>query len=223
MDLRVKKTRLALREALWEIIRRDGLEHTTVSAVCERALVNRATFYRHYEGLQDLLERGIDEFLDEIYAQTVPVSAALEEYATGKLPHNIVTLFEFINKRAEFFKIALAENGIPSMADRIRAYLIDVFKERVRIVLQDKEPTIEPVLPFSLIALSMAYTVIGVLTWWLRRDCDPPVDIMAQLTLTMFAVDTYRLTGYRPVQLPDGLVESLRERTAHMEPVTSFL
>lgn len=63
-DLRVVKTRRAIRTAFLNLRRHRALEKVTVLDICRDALINKSTFYHHYRDvfeLSDLLE---DEVLD---------------------------------------------------------------------------------------------------------------------------------------------------------------
>lgn len=47
-DLRVKKTKAALQDAFFALLREKTFEDLTVNELCETAGVRRATFYKHY-------------------------------------------------------------------------------------------------------------------------------------------------------------------------------
>ena len=47
-DLRVWRTHHFLQEAMVELITEKGFDAITVGDIAERAMINRATFYRHY-------------------------------------------------------------------------------------------------------------------------------------------------------------------------------
>lgn len=47
-------------EALVDVLREKGLEYVTVKEICERAGVNRSTFYLHYERIDDLLAECVE-------------------------------------------------------------------------------------------------------------------------------------------------------------------
>jgi len=66
MDLRVQKTLRDLRGAFFALCREKRPEQITVKELCERALVNKATFYTHYHSLDDLVVNLEDEFVSEI-------------------------------------------------------------------------------------------------------------------------------------------------------------
>lgn len=56
-DLRVRRTRTTLQRALIELTVEKGFAAVTVRDICERAMVNRSTFYRHYIDKYDLLDQ----------------------------------------------------------------------------------------------------------------------------------------------------------------------
>ena len=55
-DARVKYTRMVLKKALLELMQHKPVNKITVKEICERAELNRATFYAHYSDCFDLLE-----------------------------------------------------------------------------------------------------------------------------------------------------------------------
>ena len=52
---RTRYTRRAMQDALIELLRNQPLGSITVKALCERADVNRSTFYAHYASIEELL------------------------------------------------------------------------------------------------------------------------------------------------------------------------
>ena len=48
MDLRVLKTYKSLYEAFFKMLEEKKFEDITVNELCERAMVRRATFYKHF-------------------------------------------------------------------------------------------------------------------------------------------------------------------------------
>src|SRR6476660_467523 len=65
-DLRVRRTRKLLIQALIELTIEKGFAAITVQEIADRAMVNRATFYRHYRDKHDLLEA----YMREVYELT---------------------------------------------------------------------------------------------------------------------------------------------------------
>ena len=56
-DMRVRYTKQILRDALVSLLEKKPLEKITVLELCEVASINRATFYKHYTDLFDLMNQ----------------------------------------------------------------------------------------------------------------------------------------------------------------------
>ena len=65
-DLRVRRTRKLLQQALIEGSLKKGFAALTVRDITEYAMVNRSTFYRHYFDKYDLLEHHIQELYEAL-------------------------------------------------------------------------------------------------------------------------------------------------------------
>ena len=62
-------TALAMDNALIALLEVKDLEYITVKEICEKAGVNRSTFYLHYETIADLVNEatGLSEAISPIY------------------------------------------------------------------------------------------------------------------------------------------------------------
>ncbi len=69
LDLRVRRTYTCLLNAMLELLKEKKFEDITVNELCERALVGRGTFYRHfsdkYEFLSFVLGEMFSYYLEE--------------------------------------------------------------------------------------------------------------------------------------------------------------
>lgn len=64
-DLRVIKTKKIIYEALIELMKEKPFEEIKVSNICSKALINRTTFYSHYEDKYELLVEFINKLKNE--------------------------------------------------------------------------------------------------------------------------------------------------------------
>ena len=64
-DARVRYTKKVIRDSLFEILNHKSINNVTVKEVCERAELNRATFYKHYRDCYDLINQLEEEQLEE--------------------------------------------------------------------------------------------------------------------------------------------------------------
>ena len=60
-DLRVIKTQNLLYNTLLELLKSSPFEEIKVSDICDKALINRSTFYAHYSDKYELLASYIDD------------------------------------------------------------------------------------------------------------------------------------------------------------------
>ena len=54
MDIRIEKTKQSIINAFIEIRSRKEVERITVKELCEKARINKSTFYAHYKDIYDL-------------------------------------------------------------------------------------------------------------------------------------------------------------------------
>ena len=63
MDLRIKKTYRALFNAFTELLEEYRFEDLTVAMLCDRAMIRRTTFYKHFRDKNDYFAFYIDELM----------------------------------------------------------------------------------------------------------------------------------------------------------------
>lgn len=66
-DLRIIRTRKLLSNTLLDMMEETSIEKISVIDLCNRAMVNRATFYAHFEDKYHLLSFALEELKDELY------------------------------------------------------------------------------------------------------------------------------------------------------------
>jgi AcrR family transcriptional regulator len=62
LDRRVKYTKKVLKESLVEILEKKNIDKITIKEICEKADINRSTFYTHYYDQYDLLHQIENEY-----------------------------------------------------------------------------------------------------------------------------------------------------------------
>lgn len=68
-DARVRYTRMVIEQSFLELLKEKPVAKVTVTELCEKAQINRATFYKHYLDIPDLLEK-LEEFLIKMMHHT---------------------------------------------------------------------------------------------------------------------------------------------------------
>lgn len=180
-DLRVIRTRKMLREAMIALTIQKGFKTVTVNDIVALAMVNRATFYRHYQDKYDLVE----SYLDELYAQLnpAPVSVPTPEEPNPRL----VKLFEHIHDNAPFYRAMLGPQGYSGFGERIRRLTEASLRERWQAFSAAEG---RPRIPEPMLLNYLSHASFGALVWWLEGERRDSPEQMArwlhQLTLAAF-------------------------------------
>lgn len=159
-DLRVRRTRKLLQQALIEGAIEKGFAALTVRDITERAMVNRSTFYRHYLDKYDLLE----QHLNEIYEMLEEGGVIGEGRNAG-----LVELLKQIQQFPDFYRVVLGPQADAFLSQRFRqqtqqrylAYFHQAFPEAA------SDPD-RP--PLDLKFTTVASAACSALAWWLEQE-----------------------------------------------------
>jgi AcrR family transcriptional regulator len=95
LDPRVKRTRGLILRSFESLLAEKGFETISVQDVTDKAEINRATFYAHFQDKYELLDRSITlMFMAEIEKRTLNVCS----YSPDNLRNLILAVCEFLSK-----------------------------------------------------------------------------------------------------------------------------
>lgn len=98
-DLRVAVTKRLIKEALLRLLKEKPLDKIKVNELCAESGVNRATFYRHYETLRDVLREIETAFFQQIPHPAKPLRNV------GEARQHMETVCTFFYTHADMVKI----------------------------------------------------------------------------------------------------------------------
>lgn len=157
------------------------VSRVTVREVCERAGVNRSTFYAHYMDVYDLFQR-VERHMGEMYKERF-MSAGL---ATGKwsFRKSIEQTFEFIYEYREFFGFYFQEMN---RAPGILRVLADPMAENIdRVKNQDLGGDAEMLYHFHFFTAGMG----AVIARWLETGCKETPGEMVEIIEREYGPDS---------------------------------
>lgn len=129
-DLRIIKTKKVLYMALVDLMREKTFEEIKVSEICSRALVNRSTFYAHYEDKYEFLVDFLDTFKDSLtsYLDTNDNNLNTKEYYMEMLK----LLLTHIEDKKNIYSAIMVNNRNGVMMDIISDVVNKDIKKRVQ-------------------------------------------------------------------------------------------
>jgi len=118
MDLRIIKTKNHIRSAFLELRAENALEKIKVNKLCELALINKTTFYKHYQDIYALSE--------EIENETISSIMDSFEYMNSLFtdPDSFIKGFYYSFKSHENLVLTLFSGRMNTLIDKVEKQLI---------------------------------------------------------------------------------------------------
>lgn len=160
-DRRVLRTRMALHQALIELILEKRYDKITIQDIIDRADVGRSTFYGHFLDKEDLLMKGFVMFSDDLGAHLESVDHGGEE--AEHVLHSLV-FFRHAGAHHELYKAMLEGGGADVLMEAGRRHLTQNIEDHLGEVF-DRGGT--AVIPIPVITNFLAGAMLSVLMWWL--------------------------------------------------------
>jgi AcrR family transcriptional regulator len=154
------------------------IEEITVSDMCERAMVHRTTFYKHYEDKYALLEQGIRQMYDDLLAEEehLPPGA----YSVEHPPPYFIRLFEHAGQHQQFYKLMVCGEGIGRFQKLLKEYIAETISTKVHELPQANQHC---AVPTDMHAHFVAGATLSLLAWWLEHGMPFTPHQMAQYLL----------------------------------------
>ena len=112
VDLRVQKTYALVHHAFTELMEEKGFEAFTVGELCEKAMIRRATFYKHFPDKYEYFNFYMNEIFQGFHSRLKPGMEACDvnEYALSMCRE----LIRFVKEHARFVKKAMEASVAPT-------------------------------------------------------------------------------------------------------------
>jgi AcrR family transcriptional regulator len=206
-DLRIRRTKAALREALIDLISEKGFDAVTVGDIAERAMINRATFYRHcqdkYELVASIFQETVDTLISDLGHPPDDIDTIYqwhtELFATPYLEsaHPVgpevqsaidawIKFFEHFARHARLYRAMLGRRGSTWFTAQMIDYLKDSFYKHSQAskLLSLQRP--DSNMPLDVGLACAASWLVSVLTWWLENGTEySPEQIVVWSMCTM--------------------------------------
>ena len=173
-------------EALILLLEKKEYSFITVKEICEKAGVNRSTFYLHYETIDDLLSECIEyvgnkinkKFSNKVINKQVIKDSKLEDLLLIT-PEYLLPYLEFLKENKAIYKIAYSQPN--------------VFKEQY-VVNHLHKNIFEPILNRFLVPKNeqkymMSFYLSGMgalMVEWIKNDCKEDIQTIINILMKCF-------------------------------------
>ena len=163
-DLRIIKTKKVLFNSLLSLMKEKNFEKIKISDICDEALINRSTFYAHYEDKYDLLIALFEDqrlsLLEELVGENN--ESHFKEYIMKLLG----IVIDYIDDKKDVYSAILLHNRNGLLID----FLIDVIERDASERLKGYKDIKESNLPLDIIVKFYVGGIINIGISWLTRS-----------------------------------------------------
>jgi len=170
---KTRYTRMVLQESLLELMVQKPISKITIKELCEKADVNRTTFYAHYQDQYDLLRNIENDTLAWAEERIDTLISKTEKRETIQVLEGILHYFA---QNSKYIQVLMSEQG-------------DIDFQKKLLMLIYRKCDITPAEGNSdLRELSFVFVVngsIGMLQHWLKNNFDKPEREVAEIIYNM--------------------------------------
>ena len=172
-------TAVKMDKAFLELLEKKDFEFITVKEICEKAEVNRSTFYLHYETIGDLLDESVQYMFNGFLAYFPNKNGRImDNIKNAELsdlylitPQMLKPYLTFIFEHKRLFVTALKKSDLLRLSDSYNKLFTHVLS-RIMDRFEIPENRKRYILRFYI------YGIIAVIGEWLENDCTESIDFM---------------------------------------------
>ncbi|NWL86518.1 MULTISPECIES: TetR/AcrR family transcriptional regulator [unclassified Paenibacillus] len=168
VDRRIAKSQKAIKSAVTELMYTKSFDDITIQDIADAADVNRGTIYLHYTDKYDLLDKLIEEHINELHG--ISETSCKIDSVDGT-----AGWFAYFEQNYVFFSVMLCSKGAPFFRKRFLAFVIEDIKNRREINTiegQNKGLNEEAIYNF----VGAGY--VQLVEWWFNNEMPYPPHIM---------------------------------------------
>lgn len=159
-----------MEKALLELMNQFLFEKITVKTICDRAGVNRSTFYAHYTDIYDMIEQMENNLRKELM-EGYPVPGKVEPLSV----ESFLPFLVFIRNHRDFYRIALkTRREFP-----IKQGFEPLWNQIIKPLCLKAGIMSEKEMMFYWIGFQAGFTMI--LKYWVENDCKESVEQLAEI------------------------------------------
>lgn len=168
VDRRVQKSQEAIKKAFIELLSEKSFDHITIQDISDRANVGRRTIYDHYIDKFDLLDKLIEEHINEL--RKLCESAADLDFAEGNL-----MWFAYFERNSSFFSTMLASKGATTFRSHFLKFVIEELESEVDVT-EGKNKGLNK----DLILKFFGAAIVELVTAWIANGLSEPTQVVAE-------------------------------------------
>lgn len=165
-----------------ELIEKKDFAYITVKEICEKAGVNRSTFYLHYETIGDLLAESaqhiMDQFMECMPHDTAEFLEKLQDRPLDELylitPEYLTPYLQYIREHRRIFRTTIEQASALKMDKaygELNRHVLTPILERFHVPEEERKY----IMQFHIAG------IMAIIAEWLKDDCRESIEHMVSM------------------------------------------
>ncbi|WP_248562698.1 TetR/AcrR family transcriptional regulator [Niallia sp. NCCP-28] len=168
VDRRVIKSQEAIKKAFIELMTEKTIAEITIQNIADRANIGRRTVYLHYLDKYDLLEKLLEEHINEL--RKLCETASELSFAEGNL-----IWFEYFERNSSFFSSMFASKGAPAFRSKFLKFVIEELENEVGVNKGQNQG-----LSKDLILKFFGAAIVEIVEAWFTNELSESTQVVAE-------------------------------------------
>jgi AcrR family transcriptional regulator len=157
-------------EALLSLLEQRPFESISVTEICEKAMVHRVTFYKHFQDKYDLLEYGLQTTQMQIFEE-------LHREETSQTKRKHIRILEQIARHRRLYSLMMVEKETHSLPSLMRQQIARDIETDLK---QTQEKGIQLPMPPEVMAQFYGGAIVTLGGWWLENEMSISIEELAR-------------------------------------------
>lgn len=177
-------TAIKMDEALLCLLERKDFEYITIKEICQKAQVNRSTFYLHYQNTSELLEETI-EYINKKFLSFFAIN---EDDIAEKIQNGLIEdlifvtstyltpYLTFIKEYQRIFKAAIKQPSVMCSEEIYKNMFCNIFNpimERMGFPVSER----------TYIIAFYINGIVAIIQEWLKSNCQDSIDNITNIII----------------------------------------
>lgn len=181
LDLRIRRTHKLLSDSLISLLSEKSFEDIRISDICDKAMIHRTTFYKHFEDKYQLLDFLLRQLINDFEEKSLQYTATnnQRQYYTNLFK----LLLEHMSENRKMYSIGLLNNG--SAMKLLQKIVLQCVKSKLK---NDEANGVKFIVPINIIAEFYSPALVYSAGEWLEEGMIVPIEQMVEYCDTIASV-----------------------------------
>lgn len=178
VDKRIIRTKKLIKRTMIELMQEKEVQNITVTDICNRADLNRGTFYTYHQDVFSLVSEIENEILDEV--TKILDNAAQSRLGNSKIKERnlmVRQILECFSRHRDVIKIVFGDRGYITFQQKLKSLFITKFSQIIGMsntVFEDHD---------GYLAVYITSGMIGIIQEWIQTGFQKSPEEIANIMM----------------------------------------